>query len=321
MCGRALVGGKGASLSELFALGAPVPAALALTTNAYAAVATALALPRSLAEAFPADLPRIREALLAAPLPAAVSRAILAAWRRLARSAGDEVALAVRSSATAEDSAEYSFAGLHDTVLDVRSVAALDAAIRACWASLWSDRAASYREAGPLARERAEIAVVVQKLVRADVSFVVFTADPVSGNRDHAVISASWGLGEAIVSGLVTPDHIVVNGAGEVIEYTIGGKETMIIAGSSPAEGIRVVPVPRVLRGVPVMTTTKAAEIAALARSIADRLGYPADIEGGIAADAIQLFQARPITTLTASAAAGTLSASHLQPELGAHKR
>lgn len=294
----AVVGGKGASLSRLLALGAPVPAACALTTNAYRAVASVLGLPGRVADATPFDLPWIRAELMHAPLPAEVGDAIASAWSCLAADAGGDFALAVRSSATSEDSGEHSFAGLHDTVLDVRTPEALDAAVRACWASLWSDRAVRYRQGTPLADEPAEIAVVIQRLVRADVAFVVFTADPVDDDADHAVISASWGLGEAIVSGLATPDHIVVDPAGQVVRYDIGAKEVMTVPGATPGEGTREVPVPRMLRSMPVLTHDQAAEIAAMARALAAKLGYPADIEGGIAGDAIHLFQARPITTL-----------------------
>jgi pyruvate,water dikinase len=296
--GRARIGGKGASLSQLLALGAPVPAACALTTDAYRTVAAALGLPERVAGATPFDLPGIRGELLHAPLPTTVADAIPRAWRMLAGDGGDDIALAVRSSAPSEDSGAYSFAGLHDTILDVRAADALEAAVRACWASLWSDRAVSYRQGTALADEPAEIAVVVQRLIRADVAFVVFTTDPVSGNADHAVISASWGLGEAIVSGLVTPDHIVIDRAGRVVEYAVGAKEVMTVPGASPGGGTREVPVPRMLRAMPVLDAGQAAQIAALARSLAARLGYPADIEGGIAGGAIHLFQARPITTL-----------------------
>lgn len=295
---RALVGGKGASLGALLALGAPVPAACALTTDAYRAVASSLGLPARVADASPFDLPWVRAELLHAPLPASVAEAIGSAWRMMAGDDGEALALAVRSSATAEDSGAHAFAGLHDTVLDVRSPEALEVAVRACWASLWSDRAVSYRQGTALVDEPAEIAVVVQRLVRVDVAFVAFTVDPVSGNPDHAVISASWGLGEAIVSGLVTPDHIVVDPAGSVVTRAIGAKEVMTIPGAAPGDGTREVPVPRVLRSVPALHDEQAAEIAALARSLAARLGYPVDIEGGIAGGTLHLFQARPITTL-----------------------
>lgn len=296
--GRVLIGGKGASLSHLFALGAPVPKAFALTTAGYTTFASSLGLPTHPSAATSADLASIRRELLEAPLPAILADAMAAAYEAFRAHAGPNVALAVRSSATAEDSSDLSFAGLHDSVLDVRSLSALEAAVRTCWASLWSDRAVAYRRASGLTNETAEIAVVIQQLIRSDVSFVVFTADPVTGNDQHVVISASWGLGEAVVSGIVTPDHIVVGPRGEVIEQTIGRKQVMVIPGASPDEGARQVAVPRMLQTVPVMTSGQASEIAAMARHLSRQLGYQADLEGGIAGGSIHLFQARPVTTL-----------------------
>lgn len=295
---RTLVGGKGASLSQLAALGAPVPMAFALTTSAYSTFAASLGLPTHVSASILEDLPLIRSEILTARLPETISDAIAEAYGAIRAAAGPDLSLAVRSSATAEDSADFSFAGLHDSVLDVRSLAALETAVRTCWASLWSERAVTYRRAGGLATETVEIAVVIQQLVRSDVSFVVFTADPVSGNDQHVVISASWGLGEAIVSGIVTPDHIVVGPHGDVIEQTVGRKHVMVVPGEAPDEGVRQVNVPRMLQTVPVMTAGQASEIAAMARSLSGRLGYRADLEGGIAGGSISLFQARPITTL-----------------------
>lgn len=294
--GRSIVGGKGASLGHLAALGAPVPRASALTTRAYLAFAASAGLPAHAIGLTPSALADLRERIHTAPLPPAVAAAIRAAWHGLV--GGPDIALAVRSSAPAEDGASRSFAGLHDTVLDVRTPDGLDAAVRRCWASLWSDRAVAYRRAAGLATERASIAVVIQRLVPVDVAFVAFTADPVSGDRDRVVITASWGLGESIVSGLVAPDHIVVGPDTEILEYTIGRKTVMVVSGGEPAVGARPVPVPRLLQETPVLTHAQAARIAGMARALADRLGYPADLEGGLTGGDVHLFQARPITTL-----------------------
>lgn len=295
---RVLVGGKGASLSQLAALGAPVPKACALTTLAYADFAASLSLPRQVAGIHESDLPRIRAEILSAPLPHCVAKAISSAYRKFETDSGPDLSLAVRSSATAEDSAAFSFAGLHDTLLGVRSLEALEASVRQCWASMWSDRALSYRRTSTTDSGTAEIAVVVQQLVRSDVSFVLFTTDPVTGSHDRLVISASWGLGEAVVSGLVTPDHIVVDPFGRVVEYSVGHKQHMIIAETYPAEGSRQVTVPRALRTMPVMTHEQASRIAEVGRVLSARLGYEVDVEGGIVNGVLHLFQARPITTL-----------------------
>jgi pyruvate,water dikinase len=295
---RTLVGGKGASLSHLADLGAPVPPAFALTTRAYAEFATALGLPQHALDIAEADLPAIRATIAGGRLPAPVAEALGHGFDAFHTRLNGHLALAVRSSATAEDSSDFSFAGLHDTILDVRTLPALENAVRQCWASLWSDRALAYRHAGGLAGDDASIAVVVQQLVRSDVSFVVFTTDPVTGRDGRLVISASWGLGEAIVSGLATPDHIVVGPDGQIDEYTIGDKAVMVIPGANPGDGTREAPTPRALRTAPALSPEQVFAIAATARDLAARLGYEADIEGAICDGTLHLFQARPITTL-----------------------
>jgi phosphoenolpyruvate synthase/pyruvate phosphate dikinase len=295
---RELVGGKGASLSRLTNLGARVPPAFALTTHAYEAFADGLGLPRSANDVSDADLPDLRARIESAPLPSVVAELVASQFAVCQAAAGGSCAVAVRSSATAEDSPEFSFAGLHDTILDVRDLAGLERAITQCWASLWSDRAVSYRRAGGIEMDAAVIAVVVQQLIRSDVSFVVFTADPVSGHDQHLVIAATWGLGEAVVSGLVVPDHIVIGVDGEVIEHLVGNKHLMVIPGVEPGDGVREIPVPRALRNVPVMSEAQAKEIGAVARSLSNRLGFAADIEGAFCGGELYLLQARPITTL-----------------------
>ena len=314
---RELVGGKAASLSYLAALGAPVPIAFALTTHAYAEFAHEHGLPRRAADVATDELPQLRASILAAPLPDSIASSLAKGFQALATQLGNDIALAVRSSGTAEDSAAHSFAGLHETVLDVRTLSSLEAAVRQCWASLWSERAVAYRwECGDLASEASEIAVVVQQLVRSDVSFVAFTADPVSQVDDHVVIDATWGLGEAIVSGLVVPDHITIDGHGQVVQYVVGDKHLMVIPGDRSLGGTREVAAPRALRSVPALTHDQAREIARTARSLALKLEFEADIEGGIADGAIHLFQARPITTLAKSQVANQRPEHHAVREL-----
>ncbi|MFT4041328.1 MAG: PEP/pyruvate-binding domain-containing protein [Thermomicrobiales bacterium] len=288
---RDLTGGKGASLSELMALGAPAPPAFAVTAPAYAAFVAGLCV--SAMDATPAAMQR---AMLTAPLPPALGAALAENWAAMQARAGADVALAVRSSATVEDGAEHSFAGQHDTILGVRTLPELEAALRQCWASLWSERAVSYRRGALIAAEP-QMAVVVQQMIRSDVSFIAFTDDPLGARPGCAVISAAWGLGESLVSGLVTPDQIVVAPDGAVVERQIGDKQIMVIPDASGA-GTREVAVPRLLRTAPALTDAQAGAIATLAREVAGRLGYAADFEGAIANGEIVLFQARPITTL-----------------------
>ena len=308
---RSLVGGKGASLSRLAALGAPVPPACALTTHAYSLIAASLGLPGRASEIAQHELPPLRALIADATLPEPIVEAIAEGFRAFQARVGEHVALAVRSSATAEDSEAFSFAGLHDTVLDVGTLPALEAAVKQCWASLWSERAVAYRRVGGLAADEAVIAVVVQQLVRSDVSFVVFTADPVGDRDGHLVIAAAWGLGEAVVSGLVVPDHIVVGPDGEVVEYAVGDKHLMVIPGARPEDGAREVPVPRALRTMPTLSPEQISAIAAMARDLTPRLGYEADLEGAFSGGVPYLFQARPITTLGSSVRAGLAAAAN----------
>jgi rifampicin phosphotransferase len=296
--GRSLVGGKGASLSRLAGFGAPVPPAFSLTVDAYATLAASLDLPRCAAAARVEDLPALRASIETAPLPASVRAALCHGFAALQTTVGGPAELAVRSSAPAEDSSCHSFAGLHETILGVHDSAGLETAVKRCWASLWTERAVAYRRDNGLALEEAAIAVVVQQLVRSDVSLIVFTVDPISGRDDRLVIDATWGLGEALVSGLVAPDHVVVDPDGRIVEYVVGEKAIMAIPATNPGEGVRQVPVPRALRSVPVLSSAEVATIAATARDLARRLGYPADLEAGLAAGKLALFQARPITTL-----------------------
>jgi pyruvate,water dikinase len=295
---RALVGGKAASLNRLLALGAPVPPAFALTIHAYRAFAAAHCLPVRAGDFDPAELSSLRERIVAAPFPSHLADAVSNAMQELHALAGGDHSVAVRSSGADEDSTAFSFAGLHDTILDVRTRSGLETAIKRCWASLWSDRAVAYRRTGGIAGDPSEIAVVVQHLVRSDVSFVAFTTDPVTQDDRRVVIDATWGLGEAIVSGLVVPDHITVDADGQVEEYTVGSKQLMVIPGEGPEGGARETSVPRMLRQLPALTHAQAAAIAALARDLAGTFGYPVDFEGGIAGGRIHIFQARPITTL-----------------------
>lgn len=300
---RSLVGGKGFSLSQLAHFGAPVPPAFALTTRAHDLVASALDVPSNVSAHDSGTLARMQAWLREEPLPPALSTALADAYATLRRRSGD-VPLAVRSSAPAEDSTEASFAGVHDTFLDIRSLPDLEAAVRCCWASLWSERAVTYRQLRGMEARRPTIAVVVQQMIQSDVSFVVFTSDPVNARSDHLVISASWGLGEAIVSGQVNPDHIVVNPRGDIVEYVIGNKDIMIVPGAASTAGTREAPVPRAMRGLPSLTTAQVQDIARIARNLSGKLGFAADLEGAFWADQLYLFQARPITTHAAPAIA-----------------
>lgn len=283
------VGGKGLNLGILAAAGLPVPGGFCLTTAASRAVAEDLeGLSAALDSMRPETTPdlfeaaaRVRALILDTAIPEPVAEALRAAYAEL----GDDEPVAVRSSATAEDLPEASFAGQQDTFLNVAGMEALLDAVRRCWASLWTDRAVAYRAANGIGQREVGIAVVVQRMVQAEAAGVLFTADPVTGTRGQAVIDAARGLGDAVVSGSVNPDHFVLDTAsGRVLERRPGNQPE---AGQGPAPG---------KSGV---TDAQLRELAALGAVAEDVFGAPQDVEW--AADAvgkIWLTQSRPITTL-----------------------
>jgi pyruvate,water dikinase len=289
-------------LARLTAYGAPTPPAVCITTSAYREVMREGRLVGLNLD----DSATYRRRVEALPLSQRAIATIWAAYAAIMDRVGRDVPLAVRSSAPSEDSAAYSFAGLHDTILDVRDLVTLESAVKKCWASIWTERAITYRQSAAL-QEEPSIAVVVQQMVQTDVSLVAFSADPISGNRDRVLINATYGLGEALVSGIVTPDQIVVDRAGIVRDYQIGEKARMVIPGDT---GTRIVDVPRSLRSIPVLTDEQAAAVANTARELEQRLGYPVDLEAGFAGGEFFLFQARPITTLDATPTGGRVLVS-----------
>lgn len=299
----AQAGGKAANLGELMRAGLPVPAGFCLTTQAYVR-ATAPAglggIHSALAATAPDDLPALaalaakaRAAVMSADVPDDIAAAVRAAYAAL----GDDAAVAVRSSATAEDLPFASFAGQQDTFLNVVGADAVLAAVSQCWASLWTDRAVTYRAAQGISPAAVALAVVVQRMVEASVAGVLFTANPVTGRRHEAVVDASPGLGEAVVSGAVNPDHFVVDGAtGRVLARRIGDKGFVIR--SLPGGGTERVAQP----GAGAAASLDDAQLAALerlGRRAEAHFGSPQDLEWAISADGIVwLTQSRPITTL-----------------------
>ena len=298
-----VVGGKGASLSRLARAGFRVPPGFHVTTGAYLdfldggglrdRVLAALSLADvSDAGTFEAAAARISELFAGQPVPASTAAAVAGAYASLG---GDDVPVAVRSSATVEDLSGMSAAGQHDTYLNVRGEAAVVDAVRRCWASLWSARAIGYRARRGISPVDVSIAVVVQRLVPAEAAGVMFTIDPVSGAPDQVVVSANWGLGESVVSGDVTPDVAVVDRATEtLVSYQPGGKEVMTVADGA---GTMETETPG-LRSTPVLSPAQAAELARVGLAIEKLYGEPVDVEWARADSGLWVVQARPITTL-----------------------
>ncbi|KUM33799.1 phosphoenolpyruvate synthase [Arthrobacter sp. EPSL27] len=297
------VGGKAANLGELMRAGLRVPAGFVLTTRAYRQATSAAgldAIHAALAATAPNDLPRLavlaadaRARVLAADVPPGIADAVRAACAAL----GPETPVAVRSSATAEDLPFASFAGQQDTFLNVAGADDVLAAVRRCWASLWTDRAVSYRATHGIAPSAVALAVVVQKLVDAAVAGVLFTANPVTGRRHEAVIDASPGLGEAVVSGAVNPDHFIVDSAtGKVTERRIGSKGVAVRP--LPGGGTEQVSVPVSVPG-PCLDVAQLAALELLGRRAELHFGAPQDLEWAIdGGGTLWLTQSRPITTL-----------------------
>ncbi len=262
-----LAGGKGANLGELVRHGFRVPDGFVVTTAAHQCAETTWPTsPATLVDG--ADGSAAREAVVAADLPADVAEAVTRAYEALG---GGSVA--VRSSATAEDQPGAAFAGQQDTFLHVDGGSAVLDAVRRCWASLWTDRAIAYRRERGVVAAGLAMAVVVQRMVEPDQAGVLLTADPVTGDRHRLVVEAVTGLGEALVSGLVTPDRYAIDAGGRVLDR-------------SPAEGGH-----RLDDAVLV-------ELARLGTAVAEHFERPQDVEWALAGGVVWLVQARPMTAL-----------------------
>ncbi|HNT76061.1 MAG TPA: PEP/pyruvate-binding domain-containing protein [Anaerolineae bacterium] len=229
-------------------------------------------------------------------LPADLYAELVAAYAHLGALCGTpELRVAVRSSAVDEDGQQTSFAGLHDTYLNVTGPGAVAAAVRRCLASARTPRAQHYRQAHGLPTE-ADVAVLVQQLVAADVSAVVFSADPRTGARDRVVINATWGLGESLVGGTVTPDLFVIRKRDlAILTQQIAEKTRMTIAA---ADGTREVPVPGFMQRESSLDAAKIKALAELARALEAGQGWPVDLECAYQGDRLYLLQCRPITTV-----------------------
>jgi len=237
-------------------------------------------------------------ALAGPSLDRGLRRAVAAAYRRLGELTGvADPPVAVRSSAIDEDGAGASFAGQHDTYLGVSGADQVWWAIARCVASFAGDRALAYRRRAGLAAAPERAAVLVQRLVPADASGVVFSANPVTGARDEIVVNAAFGLGESVVSGMVTPDAIVLGRDDLAVrDHAVADKRAMTVA--IPDGGTREVPVPGRLRTRPAIDAEQARAVARLAAALERETGRPVDVEVAWAGSDLFLLQCRPITTL-----------------------
>lgn len=296
------VGGKGANLGEMTQAGFPVPPGFCVTTWAFRTFVQTSTEIDELIDLLDGvrydDLEhigklgqQIRDNLTSIPMPEDIQAAISHAWE----STGQERAYAVRSSATAEDLPTASFAGQQDTYLNICGLEQLLQAVQKCWASLFTDRAISYRAKNGFNHRAVYLSVVVQQMVFPDVSGILFTADPITGHRNTLSIDASFGLGEALVSGLVTADLYQVL-SDEIIKKQISKKEIAI--DSLPEGGTITRNLPPEKQEVQALPDDKILELARWGQKIEAHYGSEQDIEWGFADGTFYILQSRPITSL-----------------------
>jgi rifampicin phosphotransferase len=299
----AVVGGKGAHLGVLSRIeGVSVPAGYCVTTDAFRRImAEAPSIDERLdrlsrlkpehREAVRALTAEIRHALERIAIPDDLAMAITQPLARL----GEHAGYAVRSSATAEDLPTASFAGQQDSYLNVVGAAAILQHVSRCWASLFTERAVIYRLRNGVDHRKVHMAVVVQRMVFPQAAGILFTADPITGNRKIASVEASFGLGEALVSGLVNADSYTVRD-GKVVVKAVATKQLAILASSAGGTQQRAIEAER--QKQPALTDAQVVALAQLGRRIEAHFGRPQDIEWCLVDDGFQIVQSRPITTL-----------------------
>lgn len=298
------VGGKGMSLAKLANAGMPVPGGFHVTTEAYRQFVNANDLQtkieaalRSADPSLPSTLETASQAIgnffAHAEIPGDLANAIVNAYAELP---GSNPAVAVRSSATAEDLPDASFAGQQETYLNITGADQVLEAAKKCWASLWTARAIGYRARQNIGAEGVALAVVVQLLINAEAAGIMFTANPLNGNRAETVINAAWGLGEAVVGGAVTPDTLTVSKLdGSLIARETADKLVMTVRTES---GTEEQPTPDSLQKVPVLSDNQAAQLTQIGVEIEELYSMPMDIEWTLADGEFAIVQARPITAM-----------------------
>ncbi|WP_420630307.1 phosphoenolpyruvate synthase [Candidatus Leptofilum sp.] len=299
-----LVGGKGANLGEMAHAGFPVPPGFCLTTIAFrqfiAACPHADDLYALLDTVTTDDVEtarqvgqQVRQTLLETPMPLAIAEAIRQQWQTL----GADQAYAVRSSATAEDLPDASFAGQQDTYLNIIGETELLTAVQRCWVSLFTDRAILYRVQNQFSHRDVQLSVVVQQMVMAQKSGILFTVDPLTGHRHTLTIDASFGLGEALVGGLVSPDSYHVDKRDmTIIDRKIADKQVAILPDNNG--GVHQEALDDAQRSQTVLSDAHILELAKMGSQIEAHYDTPQDIEWAIADEKIYLLQSRPITSL-----------------------
>ncbi|UTC56858.1 phosphoenolpyruvate synthase [Treponema sp. OMZ 305] len=296
-----IAGGKGANLGEMTAAGIPVPKGFVITADAYREflkennideiILRVLTEAQTDEQALLSAVGTFRKKIIIGHFPAQLETEIRNKYAEL----GEAARVAVRSSATAEDLPDASFAGQQETYLNVQGIEDVLLQIRHCYASLWGERAVRYRFNQGYNQSGVAIAVVIQEMVESEKAGVLFTVNPVTQNKDEIQINASYGLGESVVSGRVTADSYIVNKSGDVLEVTIGSKETQIVYADKNTKEESVSEEKRTARA---LNDTEIAALLSAALKIEKHYGMPMDIEWAIQKNEIYILQARAITTL-----------------------
>lgn len=299
-----LAGGKGANLGDMVQAGLPIPPGFVVCVPAFQEVIQQSGLATKLDKIItPLDVNdagqlqaaevKAKQLFAQVSINGQLRQLIGEAYRGL----GHNAPVAVRSSATAEDLAGASFAGQQETFLNVIGLEQLLNAIRRCWASLYTSQAIFYRGQKGFSDRQASMAVVVQKMVNSEKSGVIFTVDPVLRNHYQMIIEGVWGLGEGIVSGMITPDHYKVDRETyRLLDEFVPAKDKMVVRDENGGVGTLPVPADRV--SARVLTETELRQLVDLGNKIQQHFGYPQDVEWGIEAGRVYLLQSRPITNL-----------------------
>ncbi|HAI22825.1 MAG: Phosphoenolpyruvate synthase [Candidatus Collierbacteria bacterium GW2011_GWA1_42_60] len=316
-----LVGGKGANLGEMYNFGIPVPNGFVITAQAYEKVIDHNALQPVIREIIKQTevtnqkelekaAIKIQRLIQTADIPADLVKEIFESYSGL-KSGDKNPLVAVRSSATAEDLPDASFAGQQESFLDIKGESNLIQAVRSAWGSLWGARAIFYRATKGYDHFKVLLAIPVQLMVQSDVSGVLFSVNPVTGNKNQVVVEAVWGLGDFMVQGVVNPDHYIINKSDLSIHSRQNVPQTIMEIHDYPS-GVKKVKVPEKMVNAPKLTDEEVIELAKLSMKIHQHYFFPQDSEFAVENGKVYLVQTRPITTLDMSKGAKQISESQL---------
>jgi pyruvate,water dikinase len=300
-----IAGGKGSNLGDLACCGLPIPPGFVILSDSYIKMTKRSGIDKEIkkiiatvdyssAKQLQEVETKIRKLFDNAPMTDELRNMILDSYRAL----GDKLHVAVRSSSTAEDLALKSFAGQHESYLNVVGEKKVLNAVLRCWSSLYTSQTMYYRHHCGFDNIDVSMAVVVQKMINAEKSGVAFTVDPVTGNRYQMMIEAVWGLGEGVVSGSITPDNYKIDRETfELVHAFIPVKEKMY-QNTQSGDGVEVVPIPVEKTSVRVLSDQELTDLVKLGNKVEHHFGNPQDIEWGIEAGSIYILQSRAITTV-----------------------